>query len=44
MQTIAFLWFELQVVQHYFRETFAESQVTAKATMAPSLFRKQENL
>jgi hypothetical protein len=25
-------------VQHYFRETFAESQVPAKARMAPTLF------
>ena len=31
MQPFAFLWFELQFVQHYFRETFAESQVPAKA-------------
>ena len=27
MQTIVFLWFELQVAQQCLRETFAESQV-----------------
>jgi hypothetical protein len=41
MQPLAFLWFELQFVQRYFRETFAESQVPAKARMAPSLFRSR---
>jgi hypothetical protein len=41
MQPLAFLWFELQFVQHYFRETFEESQVPAKARMAPSLFRNR---
>jgi|SRR5271165_38968 len=41
MQPLAFLWFELQFVQHYFRETFAESQAPAKARMAPSLFRNR---
>ena len=39
MPPIAFLWSELRFVQHYFRETFAESQVPAKARMAPSVFR-----
>jgi hypothetical protein len=31
MQTLAFLWSELQVAQQCLRETFAESQVPAKA-------------
>jgi hypothetical protein len=31
MQTLAFLWFELQVAQQRLRATFAQSQVPAKA-------------
>jgi hypothetical protein len=31
MQTFALLWFELQVAQQCLRETFAQSQVPAKA-------------
>jgi hypothetical protein len=41
MQTLAFLWFELQDAQQCLRETFAESQVPAKAGMALSLFQRK---
>jgi hypothetical protein len=34
MQTLAFLWFELQVAQKSLRESFVESQVPAKVGMA----------
>jgi len=44
MQTIVFLWLELQVAQQCLRETFAESQVPAKSGMAFSLSSQQENL
>jgi len=30
MQTLAFLWFELQDAQQYLRETFAESRYLPK--------------
>jgi hypothetical protein len=33
MQTLAFLWSELQVAQHSLRETFAGSQVPAQACL-----------
>jgi hypothetical protein len=38
MQTLAFLWFELQPAQQCLRETFSESQIPAKAGMALSFF------
>jgi len=31
MQTLAFLWFELEVAQNHLHATFAESQLPAKA-------------
>jgi hypothetical protein len=31
MQTLAFLWFELDVTQKHLRETFAELQLAVKA-------------
>jgi hypothetical protein len=44
MQTMAFLWFELQVAQQCLPESFAESQVPAKAGMASWSFSERENL
>jgi hypothetical protein len=41
MQTLAFLWFELQPAQQSLRETFSESQMPAKAGMALSFFRRR---
>jgi len=41
MQTLAFLWFELQPAQQCLRETFSESQIPAKAGMALSFFRRR---
>jgi hypothetical protein len=44
MQTLAFLWFELEVAQQSLRESFVESQVPAKAGMASGPFLEKENL
>jgi hypothetical protein len=41
MQTLAFLWCELQAAQQCLRETFVESQVPAKAGTALSLFQRR---
>jgi hypothetical protein len=41
MQTLAFLWFELQPAQQSLRETFSKSQMPAKAGMALSFFRRR---
>jgi hypothetical protein len=41
MQSLAFLWCELQAAQQCLRETFVESRVPAKAGMVLSLLRRR---
>ncbi|HEX3445094.1 MAG TPA: hypothetical protein VHS80_10285 [Chthoniobacterales bacterium] len=43
MQTLAFLWFELQIAQYRLRETFTESPAPSKALHPNALPRKTQS-